>query len=99
MEFHTKTVWLALLAVLTAAGSCPAVAAPASAAPVTVEPHSEWAEAVLYFASAILLTSIAGRFAWLRRYGAALSLAIITGAIVFHLFTPLGVVAWDMSSS
>ena len=43
-------------------------------------------------ASALLLASIATRLRSLRLYGAVLAVAIMSGAIFFHLFTPLGVV-------
>lgn len=42
-------------------------------------------------ASALLLASLAARFRGLRIFGALLTLGVISGAIVFHLFTPLGV--------
>ena len=42
-------------------------------------------------ASALLLASIATRLRSLRLYGAVLGVAIMSGAIFFHLFTPLGV--------
>ena len=42
-------------------------------------------------ASALLLASIAARFRGLRLYGALLAVGIMSGAIFFHLFTPLGV--------
>lgn len=42
-------------------------------------------------ASAILLAALAPRFAWLRPFGALMALCVISGAIFFHLFTPLGV--------
>ena len=42
-------------------------------------------------ASTILLLSLLPRFRELRPLGAALGLAVISGAIFFHLFTPLGV--------
>lgn len=42
-------------------------------------------------ASAILLLALTQRFGWLRPVGALMSLAVISGAIFFHLFTPLGV--------
>ncbi len=43
-------------------------------------------------ASALLLTALITGRLWLRLAGAALALAIISGAIAFHLFTPLGIV-------
>lgn len=43
-------------------------------------------------ASVLLLASLVARFRPLRLFGALLTLGIISGAIVFHLFTPLGVV-------
>ena len=43
-------------------------------------------------ASVLLLTSLLGQFGYLRPFGALLGLGIISGAIFFHLFTPLGVV-------
>lgn len=42
-------------------------------------------------ASALLLTALVTGRALLQAAGAALSLAVISGAIFFHLFTPLGV--------
>lgn len=42
-------------------------------------------------ASVVLLCSLAPRFRNLRPVGAALGLGVISGAIFFHLFTPLGV--------
>ena len=43
-------------------------------------------------ASLMLLAGLAMRFLWLNTLGALMALGIISGAIVFHLFTPLGVV-------
>lgn len=42
-------------------------------------------------ASTILLLALTERFGWLRPFGALMSLGVISGAIFFHLFTPLGV--------
>lgn len=42
-------------------------------------------------ASGILLASLSSRFRWVRPFGALLALGVISGAIFFHLFTPLGV--------
>lgn len=42
-------------------------------------------------ASALLLASLAPALRWARLPGALLGIAIMSGAIVFHLFTPLGV--------
>jgi hypothetical protein len=42
-------------------------------------------------ASSILLLALVSRFNWLRPFGALMSLGVISGAIFFHLFTPLGV--------
>ena len=42
-------------------------------------------------ATTLLLLSLASKFVHLRVYGALLGAAIMTGAISFHLFTPLGV--------
>jgi hypothetical protein len=42
-------------------------------------------------ASTILLLALTGRFGWLRPLGALMALGVISGAIFFHLFTPLGV--------
>lgn len=42
-------------------------------------------------ASALLLGGLAPRFPLLRVLGAAMGMAVISGAIFFHLFTPLGV--------
>jgi hypothetical protein len=42
-------------------------------------------------ASGVLLASLAPKFGWLRAPGALLALGVISGAILFHLFTPLGI--------
>ena len=42
-------------------------------------------------ASGLLLLSLAARFRALRLFGALLTVGIMSGAITFHLFTPLGV--------
>jgi hypothetical protein len=42
-------------------------------------------------ASLVLLASLIPALRWLRPFGAAIGLAVISGAIFFHLFTPLGV--------
>ena len=42
-------------------------------------------------ASLIFLLALVPKFRWLRPWAALLSFAIISGAIFFHLFTPLGV--------
>lgn len=42
-------------------------------------------------ASMLLLGSLVPRWRALRPFGALLGLGVISGAIVFHLFTPLGV--------
>jgi hypothetical protein len=42
-------------------------------------------------ASSILLLALTQRLGWLRAVGALMSLGVISGAIFFHLFTPLGV--------
>lgn len=42
-------------------------------------------------ASALLLIGITVRFRRLQGFGALLGLAVMTGAISFHLFTPLGI--------
>ena len=42
-------------------------------------------------ASLLLLFALAPAFRILRPVGAAMSIGVISGAIVFHLFTPLGV--------
>ena len=42
-------------------------------------------------ASTILLLALTERFARLRPWGALMALGVISGAIFFHLFTPLGV--------
>lgn len=44
-----------------------------------------------FIASACLLIGILPRFARLQGFGALLGLAVMTGAISFHLFTPLGI--------
>jgi hypothetical protein len=42
-------------------------------------------------ASIILLLALSMRFRLLRPFGALMALGVISGAIFFHLFTPLGV--------
>lgn len=42
-------------------------------------------------ASSLLLVSLLPRFGWLRPVGALMAMGVISGAILFHLFTPLGV--------
>lgn len=42
-------------------------------------------------ASIILLLALVTRFAFLRPLGALMAMGVISGAIFFHLFTPLGV--------
>ena len=42
-------------------------------------------------ASALLLAGLSGKRPWLQAGGALLSMGVISGAIFFHLFTPLGV--------
>lgn len=42
-------------------------------------------------ASAFLLASLIPRFKWLRVIGALIAVAVMTGAVSFHLFTPLGI--------
>ncbi len=42
-------------------------------------------------ASGLLLLSLTARFRWMRPLGALMALGVISGAILFHLFTPLGV--------
>jgi hypothetical protein len=42
-------------------------------------------------ASAILLVALPRPQSWLRPLGALMSIGVISGAIFFHLFTPLGV--------
>ncbi|MGL6042828.1 MAG: hypothetical protein ACRC1J_02805 [Sandaracinobacteroides sp.] len=46
-------------------------------------------------ASILLLLSLSPRFAGLRPLGALMALGVISGAIVFHLFTPLGIAVPD----
>lgn len=43
------------------------------------------------FASALLLIGLMPRFARLNALGALIGLAVMTGAVSFHLFTPLGI--------
>lgn len=50
-------------------------------------------------ASAVLLLSLTPRFGWLRVPGALLALGIISGAILFHLFTPLGIAVVNADGS
>jgi hypothetical protein len=42
-------------------------------------------------ASGILLLALTPRLDWLRPFGALMAIGVISGAIFFHLFTPLGV--------
>lgn len=42
-------------------------------------------------ASAVLLASLIPRFKRLRVIGALIAVAVMTGAVSFHLFTPLGI--------
>jgi hypothetical protein len=42
-------------------------------------------------ASTLLLVGLVPRFARLNALGAAIGLAVMTGAVSFHLFTPLGI--------
>lgn len=42
-------------------------------------------------ASLLLLAGLTARFRLLRPIGAAMAMGVISGAIVFHLFTPLGI--------
>jgi len=42
-------------------------------------------------ASAVLLAALFPALRWLQPWGALLAMAVISGAIVFHLFTPLGI--------
>jgi hypothetical protein len=46
-------------------------------------------------ASSLLLLSLVPRLGWLRPFGALLAMGVISGAILFHLFTPLGVAVPD----
>lgn len=46
-------------------------------------------------ASLTLIASLLPRFRALRAYAAVLSIGIISGAIFFHLFTPLGVSVYN----
>jgi hypothetical protein len=50
-------------------------------------------------ASLVLLLSLAPRLSWLRPFGALLALGVISGAILFHLFTPLGVAVVNADGS
>ncbi len=43
------------------------------------------------FAAAFLVIGILGRFRRLQALGALIALAVMTGAVSFHLFTPLGI--------
>jgi uncharacterized membrane protein YphA (DoxX/SURF4 family) len=42
-------------------------------------------------ASILLLAALTARLRWLRPIGAAMAMGVISGAILFHLFTPLGI--------
>jgi hypothetical protein len=50
-------------------------------------------------ASLLLLLSLAPKFGWLRPFGALMALGVISGAILFHLFTPLGVAVVNADGS
>jgi uncharacterized membrane protein YphA (DoxX/SURF4 family) len=59
-------------------------------------PHGIFSQYVIgsaeLVASSLLLLGLLPRLRMLRPLGAALSVAVISGAILFHLFTPLGIV-------
>jgi hypothetical protein len=50
-------------------------------------------------ASSLLLLSLTSRLRWLRPVGALMALGVISGAILFHLFTPLGVAVVNADGS
>lgn len=50
-------------------------------------------------ASILLLLSLFARLHWLRPIGALMALGVISGAILFHLFTPLGVAVVNADGS
>jgi uncharacterized membrane protein YphA (DoxX/SURF4 family) len=50
-------------------------------------------------ASILLLLSLAPRLRWLRPVGALMALGVISGAILFHLFTPLGIAVLNADGS
>jgi hypothetical protein len=50
-------------------------------------------------ASSLLLLSLTARFRWMRPLGALMALGVISGAILFHLFTPLGVAVVNTDGS
>lgn len=50
-------------------------------------------------ASLLLLLSLLPRLRGLRPFGALLALGVITGAILFHLFTPLGIAVVNADGS
>lgn len=50
-------------------------------------------------ASLLLLSSLLPRLRWLRPVGALMGLGVISGAILFHLFTPLGVAVVNTDGS
>lgn len=58
-------------------------------------PHGIFSQYVIgsaeLVASTLLLAALVPALYWLRPIGALMALAVISGAILFHLFTPLGV--------
>lgn len=62
-------------------------------------PHGIFSQYVIgsaeLVASLSMIASMFQRFRFLRAYAALLSLGVISGAIFFHLFTPLGVSVYD----
>jgi hypothetical protein len=64
-------------------------------APGLFAPHGIFSQYVVgsaeLVASSVLLASLAPALRGLRPFGALLGLGVISGAIFFHLFTPLGV--------
>lgn len=51
------------------------------------------------FAAALLLSGLFLKYRLLTAFGALVSLGVISGAVFFHLFTPLGIVVMDDGGS
>lgn len=58
-------------------------------------PHGIFSQYVIgtaeLVASTVIVVSLLPSLRWVRPFGALIGLAVISGAILFHLFTPLGV--------
>lgn len=64
-------------------------------APALFAPHGIFSQYVVgtfeLLASAVLLVGLLARLPLVHAFGALMSMGVISGAIFFHLFTPLGV--------